>query len=746
MSTDLTNASDGFELLHPRIQEQLYHMTWRDLREIQSKAIKHILQESGHLVISAPTARGKTEAAFLPILSRIVDQCDIGVRVVYISPLKALINDQFRRLEELCERSQIPVHKWHGDVSATAKRTLREHPSGILLITPESIESLFINYADRLDAMFSCLAFVVIDELHSFLATERGAHLRSLLSRMLRRSRLPVRLVALSATFGKGPGLDTACEWLRFGNDERIPVIEDRHDRRRRYEVRGYLRPVKVKSVPIAVLSAAPAASDSEPVEADPRMVNDLFQIFSATTALVFGNSKSRLEFYADILSRHTERIGIRNPFRVHHGSLSKPEREETEEALRSNLPTVAFCSSTLEMGIDVGNVKLIGQIGPPWGVSSLTQRMGRSGRGENEAAELRMFIEEDEPGPQSDLLHRLLPALLQSVAMSDLLIGYWSEPPQADRLHASTLVQQILSVIAEHGGARADHLFDLLARHGAFQNVDEPLFRQILGDMAVADLIEGTSQSDFILGLQGEKIVRSKEFYTAFLTPEEFSVLHDGRRIGSVAMFPATNTDQFLILAGRRWRVLEINTERRVILVVPAKGGRLPVFRVSGGPDIHPRVREKMRTILFDEEVPVYLDATAKTMLASARQEARTAKLAKQSFRLEGRELLWFTWTGTRIQRTLLTFLREVTGARVEDEGIALAFDGLGENDVRCALRDFVQKTPTSEALAASVPNKSLEKYEPFLSDELQAVVFGRNCLDVEGARCLLVELGFGA
>lgn len=176
MSTELPNAGDGFELLHRKVQEQLYHMAWRDLREIQSKAIKHILQERSHLVISAPTARGKTEAAFLPILSRIVEDCSGGVRAVYVSPLKALINDQFRRLEDLCERSEIPVHKWHGDVSATAKKALREHPSGILLITPESIESLFINYADRLDTMFGQLGFVVIDELHSFLATERGAH------------------------------------------------------------------------------------------------------------------------------------------------------------------------------------------------------------------------------------------------------------------------------------------------------------------------------------------------------------------------------------------------------------------------------------------------------------------------------------------------------------------------------------------------------------------------------------------
>src|SRR5437867_3205548 len=133
----------AFDLLHPRMQEELYRMGWTRLRPLQIRTIFAILQGSDHLVLSARTAAGKTEAAFLPILSKLADDWDGGVRALYISPLKALINDQFRRLDEICERAGIPVHRWHGDVSAGAKRALVQHPSGVLLITPESLESLF---------------------------------------------------------------------------------------------------------------------------------------------------------------------------------------------------------------------------------------------------------------------------------------------------------------------------------------------------------------------------------------------------------------------------------------------------------------------------------------------------------------------------------------------------------------------------------------------------------------------------
>ena len=239
MTTDLLPRGDNLQLLHPEMQEQLYHMNWRELKPIQSSAIQQIIEGDGHLIISAPTAGGKTEAAFLPILSVILGDYSDGVRAVYVGPLKALINDQFRRLEDLCQKSDIPVHKWHGDVSAAAKKELAKNPTGVLLITPESIESLFINYPDRLGDMFKRLAFVVVDELHSFLGTERGASLHSLLARLVSRSQLRVRLVALSATFGQDEGVQAARSWLSLRDGERVApsIVEPPGGKTLRYQV-----------------------------------------------------------------------------------------------------------------------------------------------------------------------------------------------------------------------------------------------------------------------------------------------------------------------------------------------------------------------------------------------------------------------------------------------------------------------------------------------------------------------------
>ena len=220
---------------------------------------------------------------------------------------------------------------------------------------------------------------------------------------------------------------------------------------------------------------------DDVTVESVPARGGDLeravFEAFYGKTALIFINVKSYIEQIADFARRLCERRGMPNLFRVHYGSLSKSEREETEEALKSTGATATFCSSTLEMGIDVGNVKLVGQIGPPWSVSSLAQRLGRSGRKEGEASVIRIYIEEDEPEQNTSLFNRLFLDLLQATAMTKLMLEKWCEPPDADRFHLSTLIQQVMSVIKERGGARADALHRTLVLEGGFPSVDRNTF-----------------------------------------------------------------------------------------------------------------------------------------------------------------------------------------------------------------------------------------------------------------------------
>ena len=222
-------AIKAFDRLDPALQESLYRMRWTNLRPIQVNAIHEVFDGKGDLLIAARTAAGKTEAAFLPILSTILAEPKSGIRAVYAGPLKALINDQFSRLEELCQEAEIPVHKWHGDVSSSVKRNMIERPSGVLLITPESIKSLFINHAQQLDDLFPRLSFIVIDELHSFIGNQRGGASSQLdPPARLQKSRAGP-CAGLSATFGTE--LRAVREWLQPGDPD-----SSAHDRRPRQE------------------------------------------------------------------------------------------------------------------------------------------------------------------------------------------------------------------------------------------------------------------------------------------------------------------------------------------------------------------------------------------------------------------------------------------------------------------------------------------------------------------------------
>jgi len=729
----------AFDLLHPSIQRKLYDMEWTELRPIQVDTIREIiLARTRRIVISAQTAGGKTEAAFLPILSKIIDDSSGGVRALYIGPLKALINDQFRRLEDLCQRASIPVWRWHGDVGQSSKKALIKTPSGVLLITPESLESLFINRPQHIDKLFCRLSFIVIDEMHSFMGPERGAHLKSLIHRLAPRSKENLSLVGLSATLGD---MKHACEWICLDQSERASLIEDdTEEKKAHYIIHGYLR--ERSGDKEAPQDGNGEGCGSEATAADEQLASDIYNAFRGKTALIFANSKSKLEFFADRVSKISERKGLPNLFRVHHGSLGKGVREDAEDDLRSNRPTSVFCSSTLEMGIDVGNVSIIGQIGPPWSVSSLIQRLGRSGRDPDQPSIMRMFIDEYEPGNATPIVGRLYPGLIQAIAMSELMRQKWCEPPDLGRMHASTLTHQIMSTIAETGGVKADRLFQRLIENGAFKNVSKEMFIWVLRCLGDKDVVEQMPEGDLILGIEGERVVRRFDFYAAFRVEEEFRVMHGSKCIGSVLYYPGLAADGFIILAGRRWKILEIDRKRREILVTPSKGGRLPLFSGSHGPDVHPVVRQKMREVLLSDKTISYLDGKAREILEYARRTANATDLGEFCFHKEGATTTWFTWTGSRINRTLMALGSFSGGMNVSDEGIALNFERTSIEEICATYRGFLERCPTAVELAARFPSLEQEKFDHYLSRDVLAQVFANNCLDMDGARRIIEHL----
>ncbi|TET39232.1 MAG: DEAD/DEAH box helicase [Planctomycetota bacterium] len=727
----------AFELLNPKIQEQLYKMRWEELHPIQVDAIKEVILGNNHIVISSRTAGGKTEAAFLPILSKLIDRKESGIGAVYVGPLKALINDQFMRLEELCRRTEIAVHKWHGDVTASKKRALLKNPSGVLLITPESIESIFINKSQHLHKFFSNLPYIVIDELHSFIGTERGAHLQSLLARINQVNKKQPKLIGLSATLGD---VELAGKWMCKPVEGCAISISDASETKTvHYLVQGYLR-IKEKLTKLGHNEYANHEGTGN--AADMNLTEDIIKSFANRTSLIFGNSKSYLEEKADLVNRIMQRRKLPNSFGIHHGSLGKIQREETEEELKSNRPISVFCSSTLEMGIDVGDVSIVGQLGPPWSVNSLIQRLGRSGRKDDDPQVMRVFIEELEARDSSSILQRLHRGLLQTVAMSELMLQKWCEPPEIDRLHLSTMVHQILSIIAEKGGTYANQLFESLIARGTFSNVDKKSYKSVLKSLGEKDVIEQTPEKLLILGLNGERIVRNFEFYAAFKTPEEFSVIHREKTIGTIVPDPSLEIGSYLILAARRWQVTDIIPKRKQVFVMPAKGKKLPIFGGGLGPDVHPFVRMKMYDMLFDDNVPRYLNQKAAELLLASRVSANEAMLDVEQFIKEGKDTIWFTWTGSRINRTLMALGSYFSGMNVDDEGIALVFKGVSESEIKAAYKSFLHQHPTRFEIAMKFPVLDFEKFDELLSKELTAKAFAKNYLNLSGALEVIKKL----
>jgi ATP-dependent Lhr-like helicase len=465
----------------------------------------------------------------------------------------------------------------------------------------------------------------------------------------------------------------------------------------------------------------------------EPDWVYDLIRLFPSTS-LVFVNSKRMLEYLAYTVQRAVEANELPDRYRVHHGSLSKDEREDTEEALKTQEGTVTFCSSTLELGIDVGNVERVGQFGAPWSVNALRQRLGRSGRRDGEPSAMVLFVA-DRSG-QTSIVEKIHPELLQAVAMSELLFDRWCEPPDTNQPHYSTLAQQCLSVIAEKGGVSAKRLYDTLVGQGAFTAVSPSAFMEVLRSLGARGLVEQTPEGPLILGLSGERLVRRWDFYAAFATPQETSVVHQGRRIGSIFLALDMIPEGLILLAGRRWKILLVDMKKNEITVEPAKGGKAPPFGGDTGPEIHSRVRRKMFEVLAGTHVPRYLDSEAAKTLREARSAAGESKLLDSPFLPQKRSLLWFPWESSALHRTLLA-LGLLAEMEVEDHGIALEFKRTTLGELREAYAPFLDTPPTMSPIAAKfdLALKGREKYDPYLPENLLLESFEKKYLDIPGA-----------
>lgn len=712
-------------------------MEWGSLRPIQVDAIHYLLDGRGDCIISAPTAGGKTEAAFLPILSTIADDHSDGIRAMYIGPLKALINDQFRRVGDLCERMEMPVHRWHGDVTSSARHKLLTRPSGVLLITPESLEAMFVLRPTKMRGLFSTLQFVVIDELHAFIGGVRGAQLRSQLYRLDERCGCrPVR-IGLSATLGDA---GRALEWLRPAGPAAALITDKDATRSVDLRVRAFWEQPKNDD------EDEPERYDDDTVLAE--VARSMLVTCSGRTNLAFANAKSRIEELADSLATQVRLLGTPDEVVVHHGSLSKEQREYAEERLR-NSPRgcTAVCSNTLEMGIDVGAIDRVLQLSAPWSVASLTQRLGRSGRNEGASATLLGYFIVEAPTEDATVWRGLHLDFLQGLATIELMLERFVEPPDYDRPQLSTLIQQLMSSLAETGGTNAAVLYDRLITSNVFGRMTPSEFASLLRSMATVGLIEQMSEGDLILAPKGQRIVGHYSFYAAFVAPDEFTVLHGSDRIGRLVADFVPPQGEHVLLAGRRWRVDKVDAERKEVLVSPSRGRRPPAFLPFAG-DLHPRIHEAMRELAIATKVPIYLDDTATAVLESLRQAATEASNFSPSVvgSSTGDRCRLFVWGGSRVQRTLHLVLRR---AEFEIDDHAIGFDVKASvSDVRATLLAFSRKPGDGVDLARLADEElgarvvGAEKYDWAIPDPLWAKGYVASRLDLPGARVAALRL----
>lgn len=697
--------SNAFDKLARPIQKWIRSQGWRELRDIQARATHVLMDCDADLIVAASTAGGKTEAAFLPLLSQVLDDPSkvSGFDLLYVAPLKALITDQARRLNDICREAELPVIPWHGDVPSSVKTRALKRPRGVLLITPESLEALFIRRGLEIPRLFGATRAVILDELHSVLDSERGIQMRSLLARLEQSLDRPIRRVGLSATLGD---MALAKAYLRPDSPGEVKeVVAVGGEGELQLQLRAYVTGDKNDE--------GPSATDA--------IALHLFGHLRGSDNLVFAGARQSVEIFSDRLRTLCEKENLPQEFYPHHASLSREHRDFVERRLKDGTaPTTAICTSTLELGIDIGDVTCVAQIGSPFSVASLRQRLGRSGRRPGKPAILRQYAVEAKVTSASNFSDRLRLGLVRAIAMIELLLEGWCEPPQSGALHLSTLVHQILSVIAQRGGIRAPQLYRTLCQQGPFREVDIGLFLNVLRSLGHDDaaLIEQADDGLLLLGPMGEKLVEHYSFYAVFQTPEEYRLISGGRELGTVPVDNLIAPGMLLIFSGRRWLVLEVHDRDRVIMVAPAKAGIPPIFGGDPG-NVHDRVIERMFDILENQSRPIYMDAMALELLEEARSNyfqlqfnpGRIAQLGENAAVLATR-------TGSIRTTTLALALRAV-GFTVQTHDGFLEVFGKDETPPLIEALRMLGSGKMVDMFAHS-PNLLFEKFHPYLSEGL--------------------------
>ena len=789
----------AFDRFAPFIQDFIYDHNWESLRSIQVAAADAIFNTDDNVLLTASTASGKTEAAFFPILTEFWENPPISVGAIYIGPLKALINDQFYRLNDLCAEADIPIWHWHGDVAASHKAKMIKRPSGILQITPESLEALLMHKHNAVARVFCDLRYVVIDEVHSLLRGDRGGQTLCLIERLSRMAGVNPRRIGLSATIGdpertgaflaagtgrgcviprfdeprktwrlsmehfynSGPQASDrtitstgaqeiaieSCEYIETGDGDLAQLLE------RAYEPNAnqLARPLAATGASEDQTTVEPisqtelmAKTDTAPDHADPG-IGYIFEHTRGRKCLVFVNSREEAEAVCTLLRQYCEANHEPDRFLIHHGNLSASYRESAEEAMRDEEQAqTTVTTATLELGIDIGRLERAFQIDAPFTVSSFLQRMGRTGR-RDLPPEMHFVIREEEPEPRTMLPETIPWKLLQAISLVQLYREEkWVEPPALDRLPYSLLYHQVMGTLASCGEMTPAELAGRVLTLSYFHRVSADDLRCLLRHLIEIEHIEQTERGGLIVGLAGERITNSFKFYAVFQENVEFTVRSDRTELGTIVNPPPAG--ERIAIAGHCWLVEEVDWKRHLVYCTQVKG-RVPAYFGDCAGDINTHILERMKRVLEEHESYPYLMGNARARLAQARHVAANAGVAGPGssplINLGGDTWALFPWLGSYAFLALERLLKIKCAAELGLKGL---------DPSRPYFMQFRMKADPDtffEAVAAEAEDDFdpielvcpgevpyFDKYDEFLPEQLIRKGFAEGVLDIDGMR----------
>ncbi len=693
----------SFDRLTPALQYQIVNgLGFRALRPVQEQSIPPILD--GHnAVVLAPTAGGKTESAFFPLLSAMDAEDWRPVSVVYVAPLRALLNNQAPRLSRYTGLLGRRAFTWHGDTSASERRAFISEPADVLLTTPESLEVMLMSERVPARRLFSSLKAVVIDEIHAFVGDDRGGHLSAVLERLSRIAGQDVQRIGLSATVGNP---DEILAWTA-GSSRRPRTV---------------VAPGGARVEPELTLDYVGSLENAAHVIA---------RLHPGRKRLVFVDSRRGVE----AVGRALRDSGVATF--VTHSSLSVVERRAAEAAFAEGQDCVIVATSALELGIDIGDLDHVIQVDSPSTVAGFLQRMGRSGRREGTRPNCTFLATDRE-------------ALVQAAALLRLFRRGYVEPVRPVRRAAHLLAHQIMALsIQEHGVAESDW-WGWVAPASAFDGLTEADRAELLGHMAGEGIL---AQADgrLSLGERGEKLYGFRNFtelYAAFSAPRSFGVLYGADEIGALELSFVEQAELATLsftLGARAWKAIDIDWQNAVVRVEPAPMSGDAKWQ--GTPKLLDRALcEAIREVLTSDTVDPWWSRRARARMEEVRADYGFLSPTGLALAEAGESFRLWTFAGGRANNLLAKVLEELLGPKVTSNNFSIGFKegaAAGEVGIRQAL-DALRASgrPTEEdalRYAESCARGRLSKFQPCLSPRLEALYLASRLTDAAGARGVL-------